>query len=157
MDLRHYFQLMRDQNASDLYVSANARIKIRIDGKIRSVGRSEVSAEAVETAALDLMNDYQRGKFREEQQVEFAVEEAATGRFRFSVFRQRGKTALAIRYIPTGIPPLDSLNLPDAVATLARLRRGLVLVVGATGAGKSTTLAAMIARRNHESADDIIT
>lgn len=157
MDLKHYFQLMRDQDASDLYVSANARIKIRIDGKIRSVGRSEVSAEAVEVAALDLMNDYQRGKFREEQQVDFAVEDVATGRFRFSVFRQRGKVALAIRYIPSGIPPLDSLNLPDAVATLAKLRRGLVLVVGATGAGKSTTLASMIARRNHENADHIIT
>jgi twitching motility protein PilU len=157
MDLRHYFQLMRDQNASDLYVSANARMKIRIDGKIRSVGHSEVSAEAVEEAALDLMNDYQQGKFREEQQVDFAVEDAATGRFRFSVFRQRGNVALAVRYIPTGIPPLESLHLPDAVATLAKLRRGLVLVVGATGAGKSTTLASMIARRNHESADHIIT
>lgn len=157
MRLNHYFQLMREQKASDLYVSANARVKIRIDGRIRSVGQGEVTPEAAEAAALDLMNDYQREKFREEQQVDFAVEDVVNGRFRFSVFRQRGNVAVAIRYIPTGIPQLDTLNLPEAVSTLAKQRRGLVLVVGATGAGKSTTLASMIDKRNRESADHIIT
>lgn len=153
----HYFRLMREQRASDLYVSSGARIKVRINGRITSVGQEVVSPEAVESAALDLMNDYQLGKFREEQQVDFAVEDFINGRFRFSVFRQRGKAAVAVRYIPMKIPPLESLGLPAIIGSLARLHRGLVLLVGATGAGKSTTLAAMLDRRNRKSAEHIIT
>lgn len=157
MRFSHYFLLMREQRASDLFVSADARIKVRIDGRIRSVGRTDVGSEEVEAAALELMNEYQREKFRDEQQVDFAVEDLTNGRFRFSVFRQRGKVAVAVRYIPRSIPPLDSLNLPEVITTLSRLRRGLVLVVGATGAGKSTTLAAMLDDRNRNRAEHIIT
>ncbi|MGH8272849.1 MAG: PilT/PilU family type 4a pilus ATPase [Gammaproteobacteria bacterium] len=157
MQLKSYFPLMREQRASDLYISANARVKIRVDGRIRSVGREVVSAADVDAAALDLMNEYQRQKYQDEQQVEFAIDEAQNGRFRFSVFRQRGMTAVTIRYIPVEIPALDTLNMPKIISTLARLRRGLVLVVGATGAGKSTTLAAMLELRNRQNAEHIIT
>ncbi|MGH8160561.1 MAG: PilT/PilU family type 4a pilus ATPase [Gammaproteobacteria bacterium] len=157
MKLIQYFRLMREQNASDLYVTANARVKIRVDGRIRSVGRDDVTAVDVEAAALELMNDYHRTKFRDSGQVEFAIEDSESGRFRFSVFRQRGMAAVSIRYIPRDIPALDTLNVPEIMFTLARLARGLVLVVGATGAGKSTTLAAMLELRNREHADHIIT
>ncbi|MGH8225210.1 MAG: PilT/PilU family type 4a pilus ATPase [Gammaproteobacteria bacterium] len=152
-----FFGLMREQKASDLYVTANAQIKLRAEGRIRSVGNDPVAAADIEPAAMALMNDYQRAKFRDEQQVDFAVEDAAAGRFRFNVFRQRGMAAVAIRYIPADIPSLDSLHLPEALGRLAMLKRGLVLVVGATGAGKSTTLAAMMEKRNLERADHIIT
>lgn len=155
--LEAFFRLMREQKASDLYVTANAQAKLRIEGRMRSVGREPIEAAEIESAALALMSDYQKAKFRDDQQVDFAVEDAEAGRFRFNVFRQRGTVAVAIRYIPADIPPLDTLNLPEVIGSLAMLRRGLILVVGATGAGKSTTLAAMMEKRNRERADHILT
>ena len=152
-----FFGLMREQKASDLYVTANAQVKLRAEGRMRSVGHDAVAAAEIESAAMALMNDYQRAKFREDLQVDFAIEDANNGRFRFNVFRQRGMTAVAIRYIPADIPPLETLNLPETLGRLAMLKRGLILVVGATGAGKSTTLAAMMEKRNRERADHIIT
>lgn len=157
MRLRSYFRLMREQNASDLYVTANAQVKIRVDGRIRSVGREMVDPKEIEVAATSLMNEYQLARFREELQLDFAIEDPESGRFRFNVFRQRGMAAVAIRYIPAEIPELESLHLPDILQELAVLSRGLILVVGATGAGKSTTLAAMLDRRNRTRADHIIT
>ncbi|HYW75328.1 MAG TPA: PilT/PilU family type 4a pilus ATPase [Gammaproteobacteria bacterium] len=157
MRLRSYFRLMREQNASDLYITANAQIKLRVDGRIRSVGHDVVDAKDIEVAATSMMNEYQLARFRDEQQLDFAVEDPESGRFRFNVFRQRGMTAVVIRYIPAEIPALENLRLPPYLQELALTRRGLVLVVGATGAGKSTTLAAMIDYRNKERADHIIT
>lgn len=157
MRLKPYFQLMRERAASDLYVTAHAQIKLRVDGRIMSVGRDTVPEREIELAATSLMNEYQLERFRDDQQVEFGIEDPENGRFRFNVFRQRGMVALAIRYIPSEIPPLDSLNLPPVLGELAMLSRGLVLVVGATGAGKSTTLAAMLSKRNQERADHILT
>jgi len=157
MRLRSYFRLMREQNASDLYVTANAQVKIRVDGRMRSVGRDMVDAREIEVAATSLMNEYQLARFRDEQQLDFGIEDPESGRFRFAVFKQRGMTAVTIRYIPAEIPPLESLHLPEILQDLAMLSRGLILVVGATGAGKSTTLAAMLDRRNRMRADHIVT
>lgn len=157
MRLQPYFQLMRERGASDLYVTANAQVKIRVEGRIASVGRDPVPEREIELAATSLMNEYQLERFRSDQQVEFGIEDPESGRFRFNVFRQRGMAAIAIRYIPSDIPPLEELNLPSVLGELAMLPRGLVLVVGATGAGKSTTLAAMLDKRNRERADHILT
>ncbi len=157
MRLRSYFRLMREQKASDLYITANTQIRLRVDGRLRSVGQDAVDAKDIEVAATSLMNEYQLTRFREEQQLDFAIEDPDNGRFRFNVFRQRGNTAVVIRYIPAQIPALDTLNLPPYLQTLALVSRGLILIVGATGAGKSTTLAAMIDYRNKTRADHIIT
>ncbi len=157
MRLRSYFRLMREQNASDLYITANAQIKLRVDGRLRSVGHDVVDDKDIEVAATSLMNEYQLARFRDEQQLDFAIEDPESGRFRFNVFRQRGMTAVVIRYIPAEIPALEGLHLPPHLQELALTRRGLILVVGATGAGKSTTLAAMIDYRNKQHADHIIT
>jgi twitching motility protein PilU len=155
--LKAYFQLMHEREASDLYVTANAQVKLRVEGRIVSVGRDPVPAKEIELAATSLMNEYQLDRLREQQQVEFGIEDPDYGRFRFNAFRQRSMLALAVRYIPAAIPPLDTLNLPPVLGELAMLPRGLILVVGATGAGKSTTLAAMIDRRNRQRADHILT
>ena len=157
MRLRSYFRLMREQNASDLYITANAQIKLRVDGRLRSVGHDVVDEKDIEVAATSLMNEYQLARFRDEQQLDFAIEDPESGRFRFNVFRQRGMTAVVIRYIPAEIPALEGLHLPPYLQELALTQRGLILVVGATGAGKSTTLAAMIDYRNKQRADHIIT
>ncbi len=157
MRLRSYFRLMREQNASDLYITANAQIKLRVDGRLRSVGHDVVDGKDIEVAATSLMNEFQLARFRDEQQLDFAIEDPESGRFRFNVFRQRGMTAVVIRYIPAEIPALEGLHLPPYLQELALTQRGLVLVVGATGAGKSTTLAAMIDYRNKQRADHIIT
>ena len=157
MRLRSYFRLMREQNASDLYITANAQIKLRVDGRLRSVGHDVVDEKDIEVAATSLMNEFQLARFRDEQQLDFAIEDPESGRFRFNVFRQRGMTAVVIRYIPAEIPALEGLHLPPYLQELALTQRGLILVVGATGAGKSTTLAAMIDYRNKQRADHIIT
>lgn len=157
MRLKAYFQLMHERAASDLYVTANAQVKLRVDGRMVSVGRELAPAKEIELAATSLMNEYQLERLRDQQQVEFGIEDPDFGRFRFNAFRQRGMLALAIRYIPAKIPALDTLSLPPILSELAMLSRGLVLVVGATGAGKSTTLAAMLDRRNQERADHILT
>ncbi|MGH8128079.1 MAG: PilT/PilU family type 4a pilus ATPase [Gammaproteobacteria bacterium] len=157
MRLRSYFRLMSEQNASDLYITANSQIRLRVDGRLHTVGQNMVDAKDIEVAATSLMNEYQLARFREEQQLDFAIEDPDNGRFRFNVFRQRGKTAVVIRYIPAQIPELETLNLPAHLNKLALAARGLVLVVGATGAGKSTTLAAMVDYRNKSRADHIIT
>lgn len=157
MRLRSYFRLMREQNASDLYIAANAQIKLRVEGRLRSVGHDAVDSKEIEVAATSLMNEYQLARFREEQQLDFAIEDPESGRFRFNVFRQRGMISVVIRYIPAEIPALEGLNLPPYLQELALAPRGLILVVGATGAGKSTTLAAMIDFRNKARADHILT
>lgn len=157
MRLRSYFRLMREQRASDLYVTANAQVKIRVDGRIHSVGREMVDSKEIEVAATSLMNEYQLARYREDQQLDFGIEDPESGRFRFNVFRQRGMTAVTIRYIPAEIPALETLSLPEILQDLAARSRGLILVVGATGAGKSTTLAAMLDRRNRTRADHILT
>ena len=157
MQLKPYLRLMRERSASDLYLTANARIKLRIEGQMLSLEEETPSDQDIEGAATELMNENQRQRFREQLQVDFGFEDPDSGRFRFNVFRQRGMTSLAIRYIPAEIPALETLNLPPILGELAMSPRGLILMVGASGAGKSTTLAGMLDKRNRERADYIIT
>lgn len=157
MNIRTYFKLMREQQASDLYVTPHAPIKIRINGNMRSVGREPISAQQSEMLATGIMTAYQVRRFEETHQLDFAVEDPDNGRFRFNVFHQRGMVSLAIRYIPASIPDIESLNLPVILRDLIMQPRGLILLVGATGSGKSTTLAAMLDHRNRNRADHILT
>ena len=157
MNIRPLFRLMVERNASDIFLSANAPIKIKIEGHIYPVNKEVLSPDAVRAAAMSLMSTAQLEVFRRDLEIDFAVSQQGLGRFRVNVFMQRGSPSLVMRYIAASTPRLETLGLPDELVDLARLRRGLVLVVGATGAGKSTTLAAMINYRNETSADHIIT
>jgi twitching motility protein PilU len=151
------FRLMVERHASDLFFTADAPIKIKIEGRIHPVNRNQLSAAAVSAAALSLMSPEQQARFRADLEIDFAIAEPGLGRFRVNVFQQRGIPAMVIRYISAEPPPLQALALPDVTADLVSARRGLVLVVGATGSGKSTTLAAMIDYRNEHFADHIVT
>ena len=157
LNTKPLFKLMVERKASDLFFTCNAPIKIKIEGQIFPVNKQVLSPETVRQTALALMTAEQWERFLSEFEIDFAISEPGLGRFRVNVFLQRGYPAVVLRYITADMPRLDSLALPDTIADLAMLKRGLILVVGATGSGKSTTLAAMINLRNETASDHIIT
>ena len=151
------FKLMAERKASDLFFACNAPIKIKIEGQILPVNKHVLTPQMVRQTALALMTPEQRERFMSELELDFAISEPGLGRFRVNVFMQRGYPAVVLRYISAEMPRLEALALPEAVADLAMMKRGLVLVVGSTGSGKSTTLAAMINLRNETVSDHILT
>jgi twitching motility protein PilU len=157
MNTKPLFRLMVEKKASDLFFSCNAPVKIKIEGKIFPVNKQILSPETVRQAALGLMTQEQIDYFNEELEIDFAISETGLGRFRVNVFYQRGYPAMVLRYITADMPKLDDLGLPEVFKDLVMLKRGLILMVGAAGAGKSTTLAAMINYRNETSSDHILT
>jgi twitching motility protein PilU len=148
---------MVEKRASDLFFAPYAPAKIKIDGKIMPVNKLEMTPKMVKQAALELMDENQLDIFTRELEVDFAISEAGLGRFRVNVFHQRGNVAMVLRYITADMPVLDDLGMPEQLKDLVMLRRGLVLMVGASGNGKSTTLAAMINHRNEKTSSHIIT
>jgi twitching motility protein PilU len=148
---------MVEKRASDLFFAPFAPAKIKIDGKIMPVNKLEMTPKMVKQAAIELMDENQLDIFTRELEVDFAISEAGLGRFRVNVFHQRGNVAMVLRYITADMPVLDDLGMPEQLKDLVMLRRGLILMVGASGNGKSTTLAAMINHRNEKTSSHIIT
>jgi twitching motility protein PilU len=157
MNVKPLFKLMVEKNASDLFFAPFAPAKIKIEGKIMPVNKLEMTPKMVKQAAIELMNDDQLEQFTRELEIDFAISEPGLGRFRVNVFHQRGNVAMVLRYITNDLPNLDELGMPEQIKDLVMLRRGLILMVGATGAGKSTTLAAMVNYRNEKTSSHIIT
>jgi twitching motility protein PilU len=157
MNVKPLFKLMVEKRASDLFFAPYAPAKIKIDGKIMPVNKLEMTPKMVKQAALELMDENQLDTFTRELEVDFAISEAGLGRFRVNVFHQRGNVAMVLRYITADMPVLDDLGMPEQLKDLVMLRRGLILMVGASGNGKSTTLAAMINHRNEKTSSHIIT
>ena len=157
MNVKPLFKLMVEKNASDLFFAPFCPAKIKIEGKIMPVNKLEMSPKMVRQAALELMNEEQMEQFKDELEIDFALSEKGLGRFRVNVFHQRGSVAMVLRFITSELPTLDDLDMPEELKDLVMLRRGLILMVGATGAGKSTTLAAMINHRNEKTASHILT
>ncbi len=154
---RPLFKLMVERRASDLFFTPNAPIKIKIEGQIHAVNKQILSPDSVRAAAFSLMTPEQIEYFQRELEIDFAISEPGLGRFRVAIFYQRGYPAVVMRYITADMPRIDQLGLPDILTDLARLKRGLILMVGATGSGKSTTLAALINYRNENFSDHIVT
>src|SRR5579872_4361662 len=157
LNTKPLFKLMVEKKASDLFFTSNAPIKIKIEGQILPVNRQVLTPETVKQTAYALMSAEQREHFTREFELDFAVSEPGLGRFRVNVFLQRGYPAMVMRYITADMPRLDALGLPEVCSDLVLKKRGLILMVGATGSGKSTTLAAMINHRNESSSDHIVT
>jgi len=157
MNTKPLFKLMVEKKASDLFFTCNAPVKIKIEGKIFPVNKQILTPETVRQAALGLMTQDQIEHFNEELEIDFAISEIGLGRFRVNVFYQRGYPAMVLRYITAEMPKLEDLGMPDIYKDLVMLKRGLILMVGAAGAGKSTTLAAMLNYRNETSSDHILT
>jgi twitching motility protein PilU len=157
MNVKPLFKLMVDKKASDLFFTTYAPVMIKIDGKIMPVNQVELSPKMVRQAALELMNEQQLEQFTKELEIDFAISEPGLGRFRINVFHQRGNVAMVLRFITPELPQLEALGMPEILKDMIMLRRGLILMVGASGSGKSTTLAAMIDYRNKNSASHIVT
>ena len=157
MNVKPLFKLMVEKKASDLFFAPFAPAKIKIDGKIMPVNKLEMTPKMVKQAAIELMDDDLLEAFTKEFEVDFAISEPGLGRFRVNVFHQRGNVAMVLRYITAEMPTLDELGMPEQLKELVMLKRGLVLMVGAAGHGKSTTLAAMINHRNEKTSSHIIT
>ena len=157
MNTKPLFKLMVEKQASDLFFTSNAPVKIKIEGKIFPVNKQVLTPEMVRQAALGLMTQEQIDHFTEDLEIDFAISESGLGRFRVNVFYQRGYPAMVLRYITADMPRLEDLGMPEILKDLVMLRRGLVLMVGGAGAGKSTTLAAMLNHRNETSSDHILT
>ena len=157
MNLKPLLKLMVEKKASDLFLTSNAPVKIKIEGRILPVNKQELKPEAIRQAALSIMTAEQMDQFTKELELDFAVSEPKLGRFRVNAFHQRGEVAMTLRYITSEIPRLEELGLPNVLKELALRKRGLLLMVGATGSGKSTSLAAMLDHRNEHTSDHILT
>lgn len=157
IDISTLLGLMAEHQASDLYLTVDSTPMYRINGAIRTAGVEPLTPDDTEALALSILNDKQQRQFDEELELNIAVHYGALGRFRVNLMRQKGNIAIVIRRIKSKIPTIDELGLPPILKDIAITKRGLVLVVGATGSGKSTTLAAMIDHRNTTTTGHIIT
>lgn len=157
MDITPYLHLMIEKTASDLFFSTGAPVNIKIEGNTRPVDKTVLPPGAVKKLAYSIMTDDQVREFESSMEMNLAISARNMGRFRVNVYRQRGEVAMVIRYIKGVIPTIEDLNLPEILKSLVTEPRGLILVVGATGSGKSTTLASMIDFRNSNKTGHIVT
>jgi twitching motility protein PilU len=158
MDIQPYLKLMVEKNASDLFFTTGSPVKIKIEGNVQSVGKTELTSELAKAAAFGVMNEKQRTEFEETMECDFAIAlPDNSARYRVNVFRQRGQVGMVLRLIPMRIPSIAELGLPEILQEIVMAKRGLILMVGATGSGKSTTLAAMLDYRNDNMAGHILT
>ena len=157
MAMERLFQLMKDKGASDLFLAVNSPIQVKINGSLVAVNQQRMDQASIlallsEVVAPDRMAELQR-----DHELNLGIQAVGIGRLRLSAFTQRGSVSAVLRFVPYVIPPLDELKLPPVLAELILAKRGLLLVVGATGSGKSTTIASMLDYRNAMSSGHILT
>ena len=156
MELESMLRTMVDNKASDLFITAGIPPSIKVDGALKPITQEALSPEKARETVLGSMNESQRKEFMQQHECNFAISARGLGRFRVSAFYQRNLTGMVLRRIETKIPTGEELGLPPILNELAMTKRGLILFVGATGTGKSTSLASMIGYRNKNSSGHII-
>ncbi|KAA1190426.1 PilT/PilU family type 4a pilus ATPase [Pseudohalioglobus sediminis] len=157
MNIDELLQRVVEEGASDGFISAGACPSIKVDGSLHPVRQQPLSAEEARELVLSTMDEEQQSYFMKHHEYNFAIGREGLGRFRVSCFQQRGECGLVLRRIVTEIPTIDELGLPPIIKDLSMTKRGLVVFVGATGTGKSTSLASMVGYRNQNSRGHIIT
>lgn len=150
-------RLMVSRNGSDLFLTSDFPPAIKVDGKVTKVSPQPLTGQHTMALARAVMNDKQSGEFERTKECNFAISPQGIGRFRVNAFVQQGNVGLVMRTIPQTLPTIDALNLPKVLKDISMTKRGLVIFVGATGSGKSTSLAAMVDYRNENSFGHIIT
>ncbi len=157
VSIKQLLSIMVKQDASDVYITSGMPPSYRINGKVVPLKQTPLSAVQTEQLANSVMSEKQRAEFSETMEMNLAISYEGMGRFRVNIFRQRGDVGMVIRKINTDVPTIDQLGLPETFKDIIMSKRGLVLMVGATSSGKSTSLAAMIDHRNRNAAGHIIT
>lgn len=157
MDIGYFLKLMTEKGASDMFLTTGAPVHIKVEGKLYPLGNTGLPAGMVKKIAYSLMDEGQVPAFERTLESNMAIAVKDAGRFRINVFKQRGEVGMVIRAIKSEIPGFEALRLPPVLRQLIMEPRGLLLVVGATGSGKSTTLAAMLDYRNQHTSGHILT
>lgn len=149
-------QIMLDKKASDMFITSGFPPAVKLNGSLEPLNGTVLTDKQTEALVLSVMNDYQKKEYISKNECNFAIA-PAFGRFRVNAFRQQGRAGMVLRVINTKIPKLEDLGVPNTLSKIIMEKRGLVIIVGATGSGKSTTLAAMLGYRNANQAGHIIT
>lgn len=157
MEFEDYLKILAFKDGSDLYLSVNAPPCAKFNGTLKSLEKEPLPSERIKTIAYQLMDNEQCRDFEQQLEMNLAIHKPKIGRFRVNIFRQRNDISLVIRNIKTEIPSLGDLGMPPVLTEIVMEKRGLVLFVGATGSGKSTSLAALIDHRNSHTSGHIIT
>lgn len=157
MAMDRLFLLMKEKAASDLFIAVNSPIHIKINGSLMPINQQKLDQKAIMTLLAEVVPTAKMEELERDNELNIGIPVAGVGSFRLSAFRQRGSISAVLRFIPGEIPALDTLNLPFALATLIMEKRGLLLVVGSTGSGKSTTIASMLDHRNNLKTGHILT
>jgi twitching motility protein PilU len=157
MEFEKLLRLLVEKGASDLFITAGVPPSMKVNGKLVPITKTPMSPEQTRETVFSVMNEQQRQDFARQHECNFAISARGIGRFRVSAFYQRNLAGMVLRRIETNIPTIEELKLPEVLKKLALTKRGLVLFVGATGTGKSTSLAAMVGYRNRNSSGHIIT
>jgi twitching motility protein PilU len=156
-DFTSFLKLMVHKKASDLFITAGVAPSMKVQGRIVPITQSPLSPQQARDMVINVMTPAQREEFEKTHECQFAISAQGVGRFRVSCFYQRNCVGMVLRRIESKIPSVDELNLPPVIKQLAMTKRGIIIFVGATGTGKSTSLAAMIGYRNQNSTGHIIT
>ena len=157
MDIGYFLKLMTEKGASDMFLTTGAPVNIKVEGKLYPLGNTGMPNGMVKKIAYSLMDEGQVPQFEKNLELNMAIAVKDAGRFRVNVFKQRGEVGMVIRAIKSEIPTIEQLRLPQLFKSIIMEPRGLILLVGATGSGKSTTLASMIDHRNSNSSGHILT
>ena len=157
MAMDRLFQLMKEKNASDMFFAVNSPVHIKINGNLIPINQHRLEPDNIISLLSEIASPEQMQELERENELNMGVSVPNLGRFRLSAFRQRGSISAVFRFVPANIPPLGELGLPPVLSELIMEKRGLLLMVGSTGAGKSTTLAAMMDHRNESTTGHILT
>ena len=157
MAMDRLFQLMKEKNASDMFFAVNSPVQIKINGNLIPINQQKLDPDNIDALLSEVASQEQMAELRRENELNMGISVPNLGRFRLSAFRQRGTISAVFRFVPAVIPQLNDLGLPPILAELIMEKRGLLLLVGATGSGKSTTIASMLDHRNELRAGHILT
>ena len=157
MAMDRLFQLMKEKNASDMFFAVNSPVHIKINGNLIPINQHKLDPDNIDSLLSEIITPEQLDELNRTNELNMGISVPNLGRFRLSAFRQRGSVSAVFRFVPATIPPLGELGLPPVLAELVMEKRGLLLVAGATGSGKSTTIASMLDYRNEQRTGHILT
>jgi twitching motility protein PilU len=152
-----YLKLAVEKNASDLFFTTGAPAMIKVEGEMLAVGKTLLTSDFIKELAFSILTPEQQKHLDEHLEIDLATQAGGLGRFRVNIFNQRNTLGMVLRYVKSDVPRLEHLGVPEALKDMIMAKRGMILMVGATGSGKSTTLAAMINHRNESSSGHILT